>query len=213
MLVEDHPEYREVIKLAIEEEADIELTSQFGLAELALRSLQDLSLRKEPDIILLDLNLPGLSGLEALPYFRTAVPDAKVIILTQSNKESDVLSGIQAGASGYLLKSSTVQQIIDAIRTVTKGEATIDSGVAKYIISMLRARPPAKKIDKELSNREFEILSLLGEGLLKKEIADKLNISPCTVAIHVVHIYEKLEVQNAPAAIHRAHHLGLFPQE
>jgi DNA-binding NarL/FixJ family response regulator len=213
MLVEDHPEYREVIDLAIEEESDIELTNQFGSAERALRSLQDRTLRQEPDLILLDLNLPGLSGIEALSYFRSSIPSAKIIILTQSNKEADVLNGIQKGASGYLLKSSTVQQIIEAIRSVAGGGATLDSGIAKYILATMQARPPAEQLEKELTSREREILTLLSEGLLKKEIGDRLNISTNTVSNHIAHIYEKLEVQNAPAAVHRAHRLGLFPQE
>ncbi|MDF7801299.1 response regulator transcription factor [Pontiellaceae bacterium B1224] len=211
MLVEDHPEYREVIQLAIEEESDIELINQFGSAERALRSLQDRAFRKEPDLILLDLNLPGLSGLEALPYFRASIPDTKVIILTQSNKEADVLKGIQHGASGYLLKSSTVKEIIAAIRSVAAGGATIDQHIAKYILQSIQKHLPVTTLDKELSNRELETLHLLSEGLLKKEIADQLQISANTVSNYVVSIYEKLHVQNAAAAISKAYKFGILP--
>lgn len=107
MMVEDHPEYREGIALALETEDDVELISKFGTAERALRHLQVRHQPQKPDVILLDLNLPGISGLEALPYFRTCLPDAKVIILTQSDCETDVLAAISAGAAGYLLKSET----------------------------------------------------------------------------------------------------------
>jgi two-component system nitrate/nitrite response regulator NarL len=211
MLVEDHPGYREVITRALKSEEQIELISQFGTAEIALRSLQDMSTRNVPDLILLDLNLPGLSGLEALPYFKQSIPDIEIIILTQSDKEADILNAISLGAKGYLLKSSTANQIRDGIKTVMNGGASLDPAVANFILNTMSDRPRKATLEKELSEREMEVLSRLGEGLVKKEIASKLGISITTVADHVRHIYEKLEVQNAPAAIHRAHRLGLFP--
>lgn len=213
MLVEDNPEYRAVISLALEGEPDIELTSQFGTSEIALRSLQDRSLRKEPDLVLLDLRLPGMDGLDALPFFRSSVPDAKIIVLTQSDHEQDVLRAIVQGASGYLLKSSTLAQITDGIRTVMAGGATLDAGIAKFIMNTLQTRLPKGTIENVLSERELEILSLLGEGLVKKEIADRLGIGYATVDSHVGHIYEKLDVRNAPSAISKAYRLGLFPPE
>ncbi|MEY3897573.1 MAG: Response regulator protein VraR, partial [Verrucomicrobiota bacterium] len=103
MMIEDHPEYREIVELALSKESDMELTSQFGTTERALRSLQDREVHEEPDIILLDLHLPGVGGLEAIPHFSTEMPGAKIIILTQSNREEDVLKAIMLGASGYLL--------------------------------------------------------------------------------------------------------------
>ena len=211
MLVEDHPGYREVISRALKSEERIERISQFGTAEIALRSLQDRSTRKVPDLILLDLNLPGLSGLEALPYFKQSIPDTKIIILTQSDKEADILNAISLGAKGYLLKSSTVTHIRESIKTVMAGGASLDPGVATFILNTMSDRPQKVPLEKDLSEREMEVLSRLGEGLLKKEIASMLGISITTVADHVRHIYEKLEVQNAPAAVNRAHRLGLFP--
>ncbi|WP_372795802.1 response regulator [Pontiella sp.] len=211
MLVEDHAGYREVITRALKNEEQIELISQFGTAEIALRSLQDMSTRKEPDLILLDLNLPGLSGLEALPFFRQSIPDTEIIILTQSDKEADILNAISQGAKGYLLKSSTAAQIRDGIKTVMNGGASLDPAVANFILKMMSNLPQKSTLQKNLSEREMEVLSLLGEGLVKKEIASELGISVTTVADHVRKIYEKLEVQNAPAAINRAHRLGLFP--
>ncbi|VGO18313.1 response regulator [Pontiella sulfatireligans] len=211
MLLEDNPEYREVISLALKDEPDIELTSQFGTSEIALRSLQDMSTRKEPDLILLDLRLPGMDGLDSLPYFRTALPDVKIIILTQSDDEADVLRAISRGAAGYLLKSSTLNQITEGIHTVMDGGAPLDAGVARFILDTLQSNMPKEEVENMLTPRELEILTLLGEGLLKKEIADKLEISYSTVDTHVAHIYEKLEVRNAPSAVNKAHRLGLFP--
>lgn len=209
MLVEDHPEYREVIDLALEEEPDIELSDEFGSVEAALQCHKDRVLNAEPDIILLDLNLSGISGVEAVPHFLEVLPEANIIILTQSDDEADVINCIQRGASGYLLKSSTVDQIVQAIRDVAAGGAIIDSHIARFILQTLRSAP-TERPEKNLSARELEILTHLAEGLVKKEIAEKLNISINTVVSHFVRIYTKLNVNTAASAIHRGHILGLF---
>lgn len=213
MLVEDNPEYRRVIELALKRDDGMELVNQSGTAERALRSFQDRSTRIVPDLILLDLNLPGMSGLDALPNFTQAVPDSSVIVLTQSDSEADVLRAISLGAKGYLLKSSTVKQIKDGIQTVVEGGASLDPAIARFILNTLKTKLPKDREGPQLSDREQETLKLLGDGLVKKEIASELNISVFTVATHIRHIYEKLEVQNAPAAVNRAHRLGLFPSE
>lgn len=213
MLVEDNPEYREVIKLALKFDKNISLDSQFGTAEIALRSLQSMSTRTSPDIILLDLCLPEMCGLEALPYFRKYIPTAEIIILTQSENKADILNAIQLGAKGYFLKSSTIQQIKEGIHTVIGGGASLDGNVANYILSTVKSNAPKAKLKKELSGREMEILTLLGSGMMKKEIGSLLEISYPTVDTHVRHIYEKLDVPNAPAAINKAHEFGLFSKD
>jgi len=210
MLVEDNPRYREVIALALKQEPAIQLASQFGTAEIALRSLRDPSNLARPDLILLDLRLPGMDGLEALPQFLSAVPDAKIMILTQSDNEADVLRAISLGATGYLLKSSTVIMIVEGIRTVMNGGASLDAGVARFIINNLKTRLPKGGAETLLTGRQLEILTLLSGGFLKKEIAERLKISYATVDEHVAHIYERLGVRNAPAAVNKAHLLGLF---
>jgi DNA-binding NarL/FixJ family response regulator len=211
MLVEDSPAYRNVIDRTLKNETEIELMAQFASAEGALRSLQDPSNRQRPDLILLDLNLPGMSGIEATPWFKKYSPDTKIIILTQSGCEADVVAAIQAGANGYLLKTSTLNQIKEAIRDVISGGATLDPSVANFIIKQaIRAPSSRQKSENALSNRELEILTLTSEGLLKKEIADQLGITHRTVATHIEHIYQKLDVQNAPAAVAKAYKTGLF---
>ena len=212
-LVEDSPEYRETITMAFAKEKDLKLISQFGTAEEALRSLQTTAEKNTPDIILLDLNLPGLSGIEALPCFAECVHNAKVIVLTQSNRQKDVLNAIRAGASGYLLKGSTRRQIFESVRTVMNGGAMIDPEIATYILDTLKKQPSQVNQSKTLSERELEILNLLGDGLQQKEISDRLNISNNTVSTYLRRIYEKLEVQNAPAAISRAYKTGLLPAD
>ena len=125
----------------------------------------------------------------------------------------DVVRAISRGAAGYLLKSSTLDQITEGIRTVMGGGAPLDAGVARFILNTLQTKLPQKEIDNILTERELEILTLLGEGLVKKEIADRLQISYTTVDTHVGHIYDKLEVRNAPSAVNKAHRLGLFSAE
>lgn len=213
MLVEDNPEFRDVIRLALARDPEIALVSEFGTAEIALRSLDPAAADNPPDVILLDLRLPGMNGLEALPRMARLLPKAKIIILTQSDSEADVLRAISLGAAGYMLKSSTISQIKEGIRTVVRGGASLDPLVAKFLLSNLRARLPAGEMEVVLSARELEILGLLGEGLVKKEIGDRLGISYPTVDSHVRNIYDKLNVHNAPSAITVAHRLGIFPSQ
>jgi DNA-binding NarL/FixJ family response regulator len=213
MLVEDNRDYRSVIEHALEVEPDIELISQFSTPEIALRSLEDHKTRKVADLILLDLRLPGMDGLEALPWFQKALPDAKVIILTQSDAEADILKAIKLGAAGYLLKSTRADQLIDGIRNVMSGGASLETGVARLIIETLQTKLPDSEPKELLSKREFEILTLLAEGLVKKKICEQLNLSYSTVDTHVAHIYNKLNASNAPAAVSRAYKLGLFSRD
>ncbi len=210
MLVEDNPDYREVIELALEDEASIELTSQFGTAVAALRSLYKTEVADRPNLILLDLNLPGMSGLEALPNFRAELPSTRVIVLTQSDSEADVLRAISRGASGYLLKSASLQEITDGIQDVMSGGASLDTGVAQFILKTLKQKLPQKDLKDLLTERELEVLSLLSEGMVKKEIAEQLSIGYSTVDTHVGNIYQKLGVRNAPAAVAQAFKLGLI---
>lgn len=212
MLVEDHPEYRDVIKLALDEEADVELIKQVGSSERALSVLQRAEPEEVPDLILLDLNLPGISGIDAIPDIRSFAPMTKIIVLTQSAKEADVMRAIHHGASGYLLKSSTASQVVDAVRTVANGGVLLGSNVAKFVLDSLRSKLP-DELNAALSPREMEILRLLGEGLVKKQVAQQLEISVNTVATYIRRIYEKLDVQNAPAAITKAFQLGLFSND
>ena len=207
IMVEDHPEYRASISLAIETQPDIVLSQQFGSAEQALRSFERNHL---VDIVLLDLNLPGMSGLDAIPWFKKYSPQIKIIILSQSNKEADILQAIHLGANGYLLKESTLEQITQSIRTVIQDGATLDTSLAKFIFNTIQSKtaPPAEK--KLLSERETQILSLLGQGLMKKEISEYLNIEITTVATHVRRIYEKLESPNAAAAVNEAYRKGIL---
>ena len=209
-LIEDNRDYRDIISLILGAESDIELLSQFGTAEAALRELKAIPAGTTPDLILLDLRLPGMGGLEALPHFREALPKTPIIVLTQSDHEVDVLAAISLGAAGYLLKSSTLEKLTEGVRTVMSSGAALDANIAGFILKKLQSQLAPQEINTVLTPREFEILTLLSNGLVKKEIADQLNISFATVDTRIRHIYEKLDVQNAPSAVRKAFNLGLF---
>ena len=217
MLIEDHPSYRRAVKRAIDSQNAMKLVSVFGTAETALASLQKLDQSDAPCIILLDLNLPGMNGLAVISQMLALAPSAKIIILTQSNADSDIRTAILAGASGYLLKSSTFAQIVEGIETVASGGASLDGDITLRLMKMVQS--PHESKDSEagshliLSTREKEILRLLGRGMVKKEIAGELNISYGTVATYIRRLYEKFGVQNAAAAIDLAHRLGIFQDE
>lgn len=210
IMIEDHPEYREIVEMAISRQENMALTEQFGTTERALEHLQNAPTDTLPDVILLDLSLPGMDGLEALEELAKVAPRVKIIILTQSDREEDILSAIMRGASGYLLKSSTVQQLVEGIRNVMKGGASLDARIAKYVMETLRARLPHEELEKMLTTRELEILQLMAKGMVKKEIGIKLGIGVTTVVSHVSNIYEKLEACNAPSAIAKGYKLGIL---
>lgn len=212
LLVEDNPQYRRVIDLALKRDTRFQLLLATGTAERALEVLGRTSQAEErPDMLLLDLHLPGMGGLAAIPRLLEIAPGIKILVLSQSDKEADVVKAITSGASGYLLKSSDMKQIAESILSVMEGGAALDAKVAQYILQTLREKHPAPGDEPIITGRELEILHLLAEGLVKKQIADRLHISPFTVAAHVRSIYQKLHVVNAPAAVHQAYRKGILP--
>jgi DNA-binding NarL/FixJ family response regulator len=210
MLVEDSPAFRKGIACALEGRPDMELISEFGTAEIALRSLEAMAKDGGPDIVLLDLNLPGMSGLDAIPEFKQRAPETKIIILTQSDKDADVLRAIQSGASGYLLKATSIEPLMQGIHTVMDGGATLDPSLARFILDTLSQALPKATAATSLSKREKEVLQLIAQGMPQKQIANELAISIHTVNEYIRNIYEKLEVPNAPAAIFKAYKTGIF---
>jgi len=212
IIVEDNPEYRNVLKMAFELDNVIDLIGIYGSAEQSLSALEPKTKSNlNPDVLLLDLNLPKMSGLEVIKWFREYIPETPIIVLTQSDSESDVVTAIQNGATGYLLKSATVKKIKESIETVANGGALLDSKIAKFILTQIRAAPAVGNSKIILTDREMGVLELLADGLVKKEIAEKLGISYFTVSTHIRHIYDKLNVLNAPSAISTAYQKGILP--
>ena len=152
MVVEDNVDYRTVIALAIDDATDMELIGLFGTTEIALRTLETTNEPDQPDILLLDLRLPGMSGLDALPLIHAASPTTRVIILSQSDAPSDIVQAISSGVSGYLLKSARLKEITEAIRTVSQGGGFLDKNVAHFILE--------KMTTKELGFKRVQLNSL-----------------------------------------------------
>ena len=211
MVVEDNVDYRTVIALAIDDAPDMKLIGLFGTTEIALRTLETTKESEKPDILLLDIRLPGMSGLDALPLIHAASPATRIIILSQSDAPNDIVQAISSGVSGYLLKSARLKEITEAIRTVSQGGGSLDKNVAQFILQKMTLKE-LFPID-TLTERENEILLMLSEGLVKKEIATQLGIGYSTVDTHVSHIYKKLGVSNAPAAVSKAYQRGILPRQ
>ena len=207
-LIEDNVDYRDAVATSLEGCSGFVLHSQFSTAEVALQYFQDHA-KELPHIILLDLRLPSMSGLEALNVLTQKFPQIKIIILSQSDDEENVIKAISAGASGYLLKSSSLADLSNGLIMVMDGGATIDPEVAKYIVASMQKGAHLKQ-KSPLTQRELEILEHLGAGLSKKEISEKLNIGYDTVDSHVRSIYTKLQVNNAPSAVGKAYKIGIL---
>ncbi len=209
VLIEDNHNYRKALREALADCDDFTISGDYGNGERALKQLASLS-APSPDIVLLDLELPGMGGLDAIPRLLGQLPETRIIVLTRSEDKAKVVAAISRGASGYLLKSSSFEKIEQSIRDVGAGGASLDPQVANYILRAFQSVRPGQKGGNGLSRRQLEVLELLAEGLLKKEIADRLDLSYHTVVMHVRHIYDKLQVQNVSAAVAKAIKRGII---
>lgn len=201
IIIEDNELLRDSLKEAINKSGQISCRNSFGSGEAAL----DLIAKEElvPHIILLDIGLPGMNGIELIPELKKLSPSSKIIIITVHDDDENVFNAICAGASGYLLKDLSADKIVTSINEVMNGGAPMNSHIAKKVLSMFRDQN-IKSNGYSLSEREKEILSLLVEGLSKKQISEKLFLSYHTVDSHLRNIYAKLEVHSRSSAISKA---------
>jgi len=185
----------------------IEVVGEAGLAAEAVRLACDLA----PDVVLMDLDMPGMSGIEATARLRAAAPLTNVLVLTVMTDDAVVLDALLAGASGYVLKDATIGQIIDGVRAAARGESMISPQIASRLVRRLRRPPGAETAitGAELTPREREVLELLARGMDNQEIARALFLSPHTVKNHVSSILVKLQVENRIQAAVRAVRGGL----
>ena len=202
-LVEDHAVFSKGVERVVNGLDDMDCTGRFNSVEAAFAALDD---NPPPDVILLDVQLPGMDGITALGTFRERAPEARVIILTVFDDSDKIFAAVCAGASGYILKDSRTDQIGEAIRQVVAGGAPMTPEVAKKVLDAFArlepSTPPTE--DYHLTLREREILRLLADGLLKKEIADQLGLSTSTVSGHLQRVYSKLHVSTNTGAVAKA---------
>jgi DNA-binding NarL/FixJ family response regulator len=196
-IVEDDDRVRSSLAQLIDSSAGFRCVSQHPNAENALKELP----LARPDVVLMDINLPGLSGVECVRGLKELLPQTQIMMLTVYENTDSIFSALAAGASGYLLKQTPPEQLIEAIRDVHHGGSPMTSHIARKVVAAFRqASQPVREHDK-LSSREQEVLDYLVKGYLYKEIAAALQISYDTVHTHVRHVYEKLHVRSRTEAV------------
>lgn len=206
ILVEDHPVFRSLLSEQIDNQEDMECVGIYGTAPDALTAVEK---NPHPDIIILDLGLPSMHGLEALPQFKALAPGTKVMVLTISDDRAKVLEALSLGAHGYVLKTDSMERILAGLRNIMRGEAPMSPAIATMVLGAFHKTPSAGT-DAELSNKELEVLKALAKGQARKQVADNLCLSINTVNTHVRHIYEKLKVHNLTGALSKASKGGLI---
>ncbi len=211
LLVDDQRLMREGLRILLELEPDLEVVGEAGDGQAALEAYAAL----RPDVVLMDVRMPGMDGVEATWRLRERWPEARVIILTTFDDDEYVFEGLRAGALGYLLKDVSGQELAEAVRTVAGGGALIEPSVARKVLAeFARLAPPARPIEAglpdPLSEREREVLRLLAQGLTNREIAARLHLAEGTVKNYVTHILQKLGVRDRTQAALRAREMGLL---
>jgi len=196
-IVEDSEGFAESLAELINTTEDLQCERVFNRCEDALQEIKDGSL---PDIILMDIGLPGMSGIEGIRHVKTLAPAVQVIMLTVYEDNENIFHAISAGASGYLHKSATLDAIIDSLKSILLGGAPVNPNIAKKILSMFAESHMAKS-DYGLSSREKEVLQLLVGGLSKRQIGEKLFVSQNTIDTHIRNIYAKLQVNSRVGAV------------
>lgn len=205
LIVDDHPMYRQGIKSALSLVSDFEIIGEASTGQEAINEAANLM----PDIILMDIQMQDISGIQATRKILDVTPHIGIIIVTMFDDDDSLFSALRAGARGYLLKGSEHEEISRSVRAVAAGEAIFGAPIATRIINYFSAPQSRQQILPELTNREREVLELVANGITNKEIAQKLVISPKTVRNHVHNIFTKLHVNSRFEAIVLAREAGL----
>jgi DNA-binding NarL/FixJ family response regulator len=195
LVVDDHDLFRTGLRNLLEDEGVVVVGEAAGGAE-AVRIVREVA----PDVVVMDLNMPGMTGVEATRQISSVAPLTRVVVLTISDQDGDVMDAILAGACGYLLKDSSIQDLIQGIRSAAVGEALISPSIASKVLRRIRSTTSREDIEKairaELSDREIEVLKLIANGKDNAQIAAELHISPKTVKNHISNILMKLQIGN-----------------
>jgi DNA-binding NarL/FixJ family response regulator len=202
IIVEDLDEVREGLKNFLALNPEFQVLDCFKTAEEALPAIP----RMQADVVIMDISLPGMSGIECIRQLAPISGRTQFMMFTVYENDEKVFDALKAGASGYLLKNTGLVNIVEALKELHRGGSPMSSNIARKLVRALRKDAPREDPGglTILSLRENEILHLLANGLLYKEIADRLNISTSTVRQHIHHVYEKLHVQNRTEAINKA---------
>jgi DNA-binding NarL/FixJ family response regulator len=199
-IVEDLDEVRDGLKNFISLSSDFKILDTYKTAEEALFDIPKL----KPDIVIMDINLPGMNGIECIRQVKDKSPTTQFMMFTVYENDEKVFGALKAGASGYLLKNTGLVQLIESLKELHNGGSPMSANIARKMVTLFRQDQKTVTTLTILSSRENEILQLLAKVLLYKEIANQLSISVATVRQHIHHIYEKLHVQNRTEAINKA---------
>jgi DNA-binding NarL/FixJ family response regulator len=202
LIVDDHPIMRDGLRGVFGGDEDFEVVGEAGDGAEAVQKAQAL----HPDVILMDLRMPGVGGVEAITRLRDQENPARILILTTYDTDRDVLPAIKAGATGYLLKDAPRDELIRAVRAAHQGQSVLAPTVASTLVGLAGNRRP----DSRLSPREVEVLKLVAEGATNQVAARKLLVSETTIKTHLLHIYTKLGVRDRASAVATGYQRGLL---
>ncbi len=206
LLVDDHPVVREGIRGMLAAEADLTVVGEAASGPEAVVRTAEL----EPDVVLMDLRMPGGDGVEATERIRAGRSGAHVLVLTTYDTDGDILRAVEAGATGYLLKDTPRAELAEAVRAAARGETVLTGRLAGKLFSGMRQRGEPAAV---LSPREVQVLRLASEGRTNAAIGRVLHISPTTVKTHLMRVYDKLGVGDRTAAVSQAIRRGLLPED
>lgn len=198
-IVEDRKDIREMLKILVDESADCICIGVFETAEMALKEIPEL----QPDIVLMDIDLPGINGIECVRKLKPLCPRVQFMICTIYDENEKIFDALAAGANSYILKRSSSDILINSIKDLHAGGSPMSSDIARKIVQQFQQVAPVEKEDFHLTEREKEILALLANGLTYQQAADKIFISGKTIKKHVYNIYEKLHVNSRTEALNK----------
>lgn len=201
VIADDHPVVRDGLRGLFTDDPDFEVLGEAADGAEAIA----LVVHWNADVVLMDLRMPGMSGVEAIGRLGKIAPRARVLVLTTYDTDSDVLPAIEAGATGYLLKDTPREELVRAVRAAHRGDSVLSPSVAARL--MVRVREPAREV---LSQRELEVLQLVAAGASNRDMAARLFISEATIKTHLLHIYGKLKVRDRAAAVAEGYQRGLL---
>ncbi len=205
MIVDDHDLVREGLRAMLEQQEEIEVVAEAGSGEAALETVEEAN----PDVILMDISMPGMNGVQATKKIRKILPEVKVVILTMMDQESYIYEAVKVGATGYMLKNTTSKELVKTVKTVHEGKAMLHPEATARLLQEFAHLAKNRSKDYGLSKRELEVLQLLSEGKTNKEIAKDLWISEQTVKTHVAHIFNKLGTTDRTETVAHALRTGM----
>jgi DNA-binding NarL/FixJ family response regulator len=196
-IVEDNDKLRSTLVRVLNRAADFRCVSDYGNAEDALKDMP----RIQPEVVLMDINLPGMNGVECVRQLKHLLPKVQVMMLTVYEDTENIFNALAAGATGYMLKRTPQKELLEAIHEVHRGGSPMTTHIARKVVLSFQQTAASALATESLSTREQEVLDLLSRGLMYKEIADKLQISYETVHTYIRRIYEKLQVRTRTEAV------------